>query len=112
MWTPARIARSTMGVRRAGATWSRGSKGVTRMPEMPVSAWRSFGSIAVMGLAPQSDAVGSKRLGTASRSTRTCLGRRVVHRREASALECLRDRVERIGLAQDLVRVVLRVLHR
>src|SRR4051794_20560385 len=98
MWTPARIARSRMGLRRAGATWSWASKGVTRMPEMPVKAWRNFGSIAVMGLAPQSDAVGSKSLGTALRPTGPFFGRGIVHRREASALECLRDRIERIGL--------------
>src|SRR3954452_2833619 len=112
MWTPARMARSTMGFRRAGATWSCASKGVTRMPEMPVSAWRSLGSMVVMGLAPQSDAVESKRLGTALRPTRPLFRRGVVHRDEGSALKPLRDRVERIGLGQDLLRVVLRVLHR
>src|SRR3954469_13375205 len=46
------------------------------------------------------------------REMRTLLGRRVVHRGKASALEFLSDWVERIGLAQDLLRVVLRVLNR
>src|SRR3954466_15803039 len=54
----------------------------------------------------------SKRLGTALRPTRALFGRGVIHRDEASALEPLRDRVERIGPGQDLRGVVLRVLNR
>src|SRR3954451_14473797 len=42
----------------------------------------------------------------------TLLGRRVVHRGEASALEFLSDWVQRIGPGQDLRGVVLRVLNR
>src|SRR4029450_5486360 len=54
------MARSTTPERRCGATSSWSSNGVTRMPDMPVSAWRSFGSmgcmarrgLAVVGLPP------------------------------------------------------------
>jgi hypothetical protein len=52
MWTPAPIARSTMRVRRPGAGRSSPSKGVTKMPEMPVRAVRSFGSIEGIGSRP------------------------------------------------------------
>src|ERR1700736_460985 len=41
------MARSMIGLRRPGATRSCASKGVTRIPEMPVKALRSLGSIVI-----------------------------------------------------------------
>jgi hypothetical protein len=43
--TPASAQRAMMGSSRRGATRSSPSKGVTRMPEMPVSAARSCGEV-------------------------------------------------------------------
>jgi hypothetical protein len=47
-WTPAATARSTIGLSRAGARRSAASNGVTRIPEIPASAFLSLVSIVVM----------------------------------------------------------------